>query len=71
MGRAKEKKERGKKTKGKVKGGDEGGKGEERKKEWGKENEIREKREGRDGTPLSGTKCRQCECQPVIHIREE
>ena len=45
MGREKEKKGRGNKTKGNVKGGEEGEKGKEEKREWGKE----EERKGEQG----------------------
>ena len=56
MGREKEKKGRGNKTKGNVKGGEEGEKGKEEKREWGKEEERKGEQGGRDGTPLFGTK---------------
>ena len=65
MWSGKGKERRGKKTKGgKGRGGRGKGKGMEEKGRWNGRGS-----EGRDGTPLFGTKWRQC--QPVIYIREE
>ena len=68
MGREKEKKGRGSKTKGKVKGGE---KGKEGKREWGKEEERKGEQGWGEMVPHFLVQSDASACQPVIYIREE